>query len=212
MMHSLAQLRRDELPVFLSMTFPDEFYPKNLDGKECNRLFKNFTERLKYKFPMAAGIARREHEQRKSGWHAGEFFPHYHLLIWGVNVVDLGCWAHRAWFEACGELSIDHLNFGVHVTYVQSWAGVSAYVSKYIAKENKFDAKGWGRWWGFIRRSKLPWAVSYKILLSNQQAVQLLRLAKRKAHVKRNLSSFFLMTRNPEFWFERLGDMVQLRI
>lgn len=208
MMYELAKLDRSKLPVYVVLTFPDEYFPNNSDGKISQRILRAFIRRLKRRFPGCGAIVRREHERRKSGRHVGEYFPHYNLLIWGASELDLRVWLPSAWWDVCGRLCDAHRGAGTYIKLVESWRQMSYYISKYVAKLDDYHAEGWGLWWGFVNRSFLPWVAAVSRVLDDRGAVRLIRYAKRKAGIRRNLRSVSLMTSNPDFWIDRLYDLI----
>lgn len=80
------------LPVFATLTFPDDFVLAGVP--EMTRLAKRFWDvlfkRLRRACPGASAIWRVEFEDRKSGAHLGVLVPHFHALIWGLPQRDLG--------------------------------------------------------------------------------------------------------------------------
>jgi len=86
-------LRLDELPWFVTLTFPDCVpTPDN-----CAAAWHRFCMRFRRQFPSGAFVWRRELQVRKSGSMVGIAVPHYHLLVFGVppkftTVDSRGAW------------------------------------------------------------------------------------------------------------------------
>jgi hypothetical protein len=81
-----------ELPVFLTLTVPDEVFC--LDRVEFAARAKVwldvFLKRLKRAAPYASAFWRIEWQDRKSGVYEGGYAPHFHLLIWGLPERESG--------------------------------------------------------------------------------------------------------------------------
>jgi len=81
LMRALAKTRRDLLPVFVTLTYPDNFPGDPAVWKEH---LKIWLKRLKREHPKAAGFWKLELKARKSGQSVGQVAPHFHLLMWGL--------------------------------------------------------------------------------------------------------------------------------
>ncbi len=81
MMEAQAKLRRDELPWFVTLTYPNDFpeyrekYKRDL---EC------FGRRLRRRWPLACILWKLEFKMRKSGANKGKVAPHFHLFVYRV--------------------------------------------------------------------------------------------------------------------------------
>lgn len=86
MMRKLASIStKAELPVFLTLTFPDSIPLHALqDFHFAKRCLDVFLKRLSRELPGASGIWRLEWQTRKSGVNLCQWVPHLHLLLWGV--------------------------------------------------------------------------------------------------------------------------------
>ncbi len=81
LLRKMSRLRRDEMPVFATVTYPDEFTPEPARWKrDLDALLK----RLRRLFPAASGFWKLELKARQSGQNAGQLAPHFHLLLWGI--------------------------------------------------------------------------------------------------------------------------------
>ena len=109
LMERLAQVRTVDvaLPMFTSRTFPDRVpCPAEIPVMD-DRFWKRFQRR----FPEAGVIWHRELMDRKSGETVGEFVPHFHEMVWGVNKYFPFKEEHGEWvcFEAVGNTLRTHL-------------------------------------------------------------------------------------------------------
>ena len=67
MMRMVSRLEKAKKPLFITLTYPDEF-EGNLNGNEIKeKQLKNLWKRLEYRFPGLACIWKLEFEERKSG-------------------------------------------------------------------------------------------------------------------------------------------------
>jgi hypothetical protein len=163
-------------PVFLTLTYPDVY---SQDKDKWKRDIDVFGKRLVRKYDGASFIWRIEFKERLSGKNQGVIMPHFHLLVWGVSASDLRTWVSRSWYEVCGSGDAKHLRAGTSTERLKSWNGVISYVSKYIAKLDKFPQNWTGRVWGIVGRSSIPWAVIVYIPLDNDTAIRLTRLGRK---------------------------------
>jgi hypothetical protein len=172
LMRTLAKVRRVMLPVFVTLTYPDDFpefsskWKRDIDvlGKRFRRIFEG-----------GSFLWRMEIVKRKSGENEGKFAPHFHLLVWGVDYEKLKDWFALAWYEVVGSGDEKHLRAGTRVEKVRSWRGVMSYASKYLAKLDNSQYENVGRWWGIVSRGLVPWGEDSSIDLTERQAVILLR-------------------------------------
>lgn len=212
--YTLGKLWKKWLPVFCSVTFPDEYYEYRFTGEKTLKIWNAFQHRFRRQYPSRGAIWRREHKRRLSGQHVGEFFPHFHILVWGLGEDELRSWLRLAWFQVIGELNEKGIKVGTSADQVKTWREMKNYMSKYVSKKDAdyFAEPGWGKWWGFMNKKYLPWVPAVRIELADNQAVQLLRYTKRACHSRRALSTRTLVTSNPDFWSERLGDILDIQL
>jgi len=80
------------LPTFVTMTLPDESFHDSVGefAKRAKVWLDVFQKRLLRVCPEASGFWRIEWQARKSGLHEGKLFPHFHLLLWGLQERVLG--------------------------------------------------------------------------------------------------------------------------
>jgi len=167
MLRLIAKLEQTRKPIWMDLTYPDEFFNERLDGRLLKEShLKKFYQRLEYVFPEVAVIWKLEYKDRKSGKFVGEMFPHFHMLVWGLhdeNLYDLRQLVARMWWEVCGKLSDAHLEAGTSVSRIKSYRGVFFYAAKYMSKEVEEEVSEVGRWWGVKGRENLPEAYCHVI-------------------------------------------------
>ncbi len=139
------------------------------DPKSWKRDLAAFDRRLRRQFPSAAGFWKLE-PQAERGRNRGEWAPHFHLLIFGLDgetVSTMKDWVSESWHAVvCGSVQMDadqrgkHLRAGTQVAEVRTWRGVTFYAGKYIGKGCDDELpEFWnrvGRWWGSFNKKQLP--------------------------------------------------------
>ena len=175
----VATLKRTEVSMFVTMTYPDEF---ERDPKAVKSHLDNFFKRLLRKCPDAIVIWRMEPKRRKSGNNIGEIAPHFHLLIWNVDYKTLREWIPLNWFQVVGSGDEKHLDAGTSVERVRSSKGVMYYTAKYICKSDNYIMPGWGRYWGVVNRDMLKTIQGKRVVieLDDVSAKTILRYARRR--------------------------------
>lgn len=206
-MRKLAEVERNTKPLFVTLTFPDEYYPCIEKPAHWKRLLKRFVSRIARKFPGAGGFWRLELQTRKSGQCVGSVFPHFHLLLWGVSKSDFEKWAFVAWWDACGRLSPDHLIRGVDVQELDGQKHVFAYISKYMAKVGDYALEV-GRVWGVIQITNIPWVRAILCEITEGEAVQLIRYMRRFARLRGRDYKSLTVLLNAEFWWLSLDKLL----
>jgi hypothetical protein len=181
LMFLIASVLRDALlPMFITLTFPNEFPTAAVAKKYFNTLIK----RLKRSYPLIGLIWKLEPQDRGA--------PHFHCLAWGVGLDQLQEFIPVAWFEIAGHGDRKHLKFhqGKYAPYrhcveqVWSFRGVWSYASKYLGKT--FEIEGWkkvGRYWGVINKQNIPIGKFKAAKLEPDQINDLLRYQRRFAHL-----------------------------
>lgn len=82
LMRNLARTKVEEVPIMVTLTYPDDF-PGN--PREWKADLDRFQKRLVREHPKACGFWKLELKRRQSGVESvGKVAPHFHLLIWGV--------------------------------------------------------------------------------------------------------------------------------
>lgn len=79
-------------PDFVTLTLPDDCFEDSVASfaKTAKLHLDVLLKRLHRACPSASGFWRIEWKARKSGLHEGKLFPHFHLLVWGLPLRDLG--------------------------------------------------------------------------------------------------------------------------
>lgn len=208
LMKLVSAVRKDELPVFITLTYPGEF---SNDPQEWKKNLKNFVARLgrKYKGRDLAVMWKLEPQKRGA--------PHFHLLVWGFAKVDLTTgwlnllsWVSNAWYEVVGSADKKHLAAGTKVEKIRSRNGCMFYTSKYLAKieDGIWEGLDIGRIWGVYFRQNLPMGHPQTVYLTTGEAKRLLRLIRKKMGLKgRSVVSLSLFS-GADFWYERLPDIM----
>jgi len=75
------------LPAFVTLTFPDACFDDNVSkfSKTAKLCLDVWLKRLRRIVPGTSGFWRMEWKARKSGLHEGKLFPHFHMLLWGLE-------------------------------------------------------------------------------------------------------------------------------
>jgi hypothetical protein len=175
---TIGKVRRDaELPLFVVLTYPNEFPT----ARESKKHMKALWLRLDRAFPGHGSIWKLEPQERGA--------PHYHILNWRCDLKAMQAWIPRAWFEIAGGGDLRHLawhkglcgNGNKHcVQQVRSWRGVWAYAAKYLGKT--FKVEKWesaGRYWGVINPGNIPFGEIRIQKMTRREAVQVQRYQRR---------------------------------
>lgn len=200
LMRTVNAVRRDNLPVFVTLTYPFE-YPER--SEIFKRHLDNFLKRLGRKFSNVAGVWKLEPQQRGA--------PHYHLMVWGVSLEELREFVPRAWYEVVGSDSAYHLEWhegrlgNEHcVKSIQSYKQVNSYVTKYMSKEVSAEYASWGRWWGVFFRDKLPFGEMVVVSVTERKAIEFIRYMRRFARLRSRDYRSLTVICNPDVWVNRL--------
>lgn len=187
LMRTLAKVKREVLPAFATLTYPDRFPD---EPGQWKRDLDAFVKRLHRKFPGVGLIWRTEMKARKTGERAGDIAPHFHLLIWGLPALsaEFRAWLSASWFEVCGELDPKHLGAGTEIEEVRTFKRLLSYVSKYVAKVDQSPALHVGRWWGVRYASKIPWAALQEFAIRNRKAYAMIRALRRFIGCRKHFS------------------------
>lgn len=198
-MRSLAALDRKALPLFCTLTYSDIAGALVKDAPDTwKRHLKAFSMRFRRRFPEGCFYWRLEVVDRKSGVYKYCDMPHFHLLVFGVNLAaaDFRGWLRLAWFEVVGTNDAEHLEHGVYCEQVKTRAGVFRYASKTVASTmpremaktvQALHKMTVGRWYGIAFRENLQRFVSKVseiILETERQAINLLRTFRKRMHLK----------------------------
>jgi hypothetical protein len=193
LMRLLNMVRNDIRPLFVTLTYPDEFGERYQEPEVWKRDIRAFEHRFRRAFPGCSFVWRLEVVDRKSGEFVGKFFPHFHLLVFGVKLREMREFVPVNWNEIAGYGSEEHFRVHSHrktVTPVLSRRGVMRYAGKTVgavmsselAKELQAKGKHVGRWWGVIVRDVFKERfldVAEELEVWDKDAVTLLRYFRR---------------------------------
>lgn len=176
----LNTLKRGQLPIFVTLTFPEN-YP---DVQEAKRLCRALLRKLRKEFPHIGLFWKLEPQTRGA--------PHFHLLIWNYSEYILRRFIPKIWYEIAGQGDENHLLFHLGclprsqhcVQQVRSWNGVMYYVAKYFSKEIVENWDNPGRFWGCSGKEYLPWADILEFPVTEKQATIFFRLFRRVMHIR----------------------------
>lgn len=204
LLQTIGGVRRDAgLPLFITLTYPEVFPEPEIS----KRHLKMFFQRLARSFPAHGSIWKLEPQQRGA--------PHYHLLTWGVSLVEVGCWVAQNWYEIAGGGDPKHLMWHLGllengnklcVQQVLHFRGVWSYASKYLGKT--FSVAGWdekatGRFWGVVNRGNIPFGELIQQEVSHKKAVEVQRYQRRFSKIKKTNRSVTIFC-DANQWVEKL--------
>ena len=87
LLKTVGRLKQDKLPVFVTLTYPDDF---PVTPERWRRDLATLWRRICRQWPEAAAIWKKEFKRRKRGVNAGKVAPHYHKLLWLPEWVAIG--------------------------------------------------------------------------------------------------------------------------
>jgi len=173
----LASLDSSKMPVFITLTYHEDF-PQDNDVVKYH--LRKFHQALVYNFG-GGGVWKLEYQERGA--------PHYHLLYWAddtfsdwsawqdYSLQELRDYVPGAWHKIAGAGSAWHLSFhrgelgNEHcVGQIRSWNGVLFYASKYMSKIQGAEYNG--RAWGKFGKLPLSPVVEYKLSEDNALLLQ----------------------------------------
>lgn len=210
LMYRVNTVDRVKLPVFVTLTYPDNF-PR--DPKRWSRdvdTFRRWFQRMGW-----GAIWKKELKPRKSGKNEGEVAPHFHMFVWGASVHDLSKLIPPVWYRIVGSNDPQHLAHGSEVEPIRSPNGVKSYASKYLCKEDEEKAcqgDGLGRFWGVINRKVVPFVDPVEVELTRDEVNQLYRAVRRYMHLgrrcKMQLPGITLIC-DASQWFDNLEGLTR---
>lgn len=132
--------------------------------------------------------------------------------------IELIVWLSWVWYEVVGSGDPRHLRAGTNCQQIKSSDGVMYYASKYISKLDTDAVGNAGRFWGLHNVSEIPWAEAVQVPLDAQQAVRVMRVARRyiwtqqrqrehprKIHWRANCGMTFFC--DASWWLQRLPSI-----
>ena len=190
----IASVCRNELPYFLTLTYPAEW---TWDAELWKRHLKIFSQRFVRRFPTAGFIWKLEFQQRGA--------PHFHPFVWGIPesegfhaIIDF---ISEAWFQVVGSGDQKHFIAGTRVEKMRSATAAIRYVTGYASKTDQtLVGKKAGRYWGVVGKQNIPWGPAEKIELNERQAKMVLRTCRR-----------FILAVNREQRIKRVARQVRSR-
>jgi len=210
-MRKLAEIDRKAQPFFCTLTFPDDYkgYKSPLDWKRC---LKRFLMAYRRRWGASGLVWRLELQVRKSGAHVGEVFPHYHLLVYGIDERSLQMfreWASLVWWRSCGCISNAHYKAGTNVVPTSGGSKLLVYVSKYMAKvdKNVIPAK-LGRVWGVVEPEYIPFVRAIITQLEPKEAFDLIRYMRRYAGLRGRDYYSLTVFLDASYWFDNLARLL----
>jgi len=177
MLYTVAKIRRDCLPSFVTLTYPKIY---DSDCKAWKRDLHNFILRLNRAFPEVAGIWKLEPQKRGA--------PHYHLLVWNISCSDLQDYVPYAWHDIAGDGDSLHLAWHLGqlgdknincVQEVTTQKSMYRYVLKYVSKSSMEGWQNVGKWWGVFFRERLPFGKEVVFEIGDSDVVQVMRYIRR---------------------------------
>jgi hypothetical protein len=84
MLACLAKIENDQVPWFVTCTYPDEFDKFALYREEYKRHLELLCKRIERRFPGSSCLWKLEFMPRKSGVNKGKIAPHYHIFLFNV--------------------------------------------------------------------------------------------------------------------------------
>lgn len=178
MMRYTATVSWHDVPgsVFATWTYPDECLPRgrvrlNRDRERLHAKLEKITGK---KIPV---IWRLERVRRRSGHHAGEMMPHWHMILLGI-----GFFPYREFRVAWQEV-IDYPHpVSIQFDPIVNGKAATCYIQKYVAKEAEhysLDSGAHlpqeGRHYGYLRKGLIPReAVRWYGQLTEEQSYELL--------------------------------------
>lgn len=190
----IASVCRNELPYFLTLTYPAEW---TWDAELWKRHLKIFSQRFMRRFPTAGFIWKLEFQQRGA--------PHFHPFVWGIPesegwraIIDF---ISEAWFQVVGSGDQKHFIAGTRVEKLRSATAAIRYVSGYASKTDQtLVGKKVGRYWGVVGTENIPWGPAETIELDERQAKMVMRTCRR-----------FIMAVNREQRIKRVARQTRSR-
>lgn len=182
LMKMLAKLNKRYIPLFVTLTYHEK-YP---DMEGAKQHLRALYKRLARAYKTVGMVWKSEYQMRG--------VPHFHLLVWGVELEYLQKFIPGAWVDIVdpgnetmlafheGRLGNEHC-----VQVVRSWHGVKSYAAKYMSKVVEFaEGEKTGRCWGVVGLVPLSKVLEFRV---NMEAALQWRRAFRK-HSKWSLGRF----------------------
>jgi len=186
--NTVAKVKKDLVPLFITLTYPAEM---SEDFRFFKRDLKVFLQRLHRKFPDASGVWKLEPQKRGA--------PHFHIMLWGVEKNEyikdnprfgnFSDWVVFNWCEVAGSSDENHYKFHAgqfgneHCVKVLPLGVAMRYISKYMSKSIDFAIADWGRWWGLFNAEFLPFGEKISFPIDKKTAQTIIRYLRRFAKI-----------------------------
>lgn len=175
LMRKIAQIKKHHLPLFVTLTYHNDF---PTEFTEYKRHLDVFFKRLRRAFPKFGAIWKLEFQKRGAA--------HYHILLFGVDYARAWDRIPEMWNDIVAPDDMEHLLFHLGelpesvpcVQEIQSWRGVRAYASKYLCKLDT-TTDNTGRFWGV--RGDVPFSPLLAMKIDIKTALEFRRAFRRKS-------------------------------
>jgi len=135
--------------IFLTLTQQPGKTPQ-----QAKKALDNFFKQLNRDKPATSGIWRMEKQKNGS--------PHFHVLVFGIELLDLFHWnPHANWKNQIG-VEVDPR--AIDMQTVATNTGAFLYLVGHGTKKNQtWDGKAVGRYWGKYNKKNLPFAQEHEV-------------------------------------------------
>lgn len=203
MLREVAKIRNMKNGVFATLTYPGLFLFHCGHPKEHLSALK---KRILRAFPDAGIVWRMELKKRQTGLSAGEIVPHFHLLVFNLDVpvYQFRDWLAWAWNMIIDPKDLDHRVAGTQCDRIKNRKHAMRYVAKYCTKVNDDeDGQNWGRRWGICGR--LDRSFIYTIPIKRQNYIDIKRMI--EGVIKSRKSNYYrkMKRKGTMFSFAALG-------
>lgn len=174
LMKKISQLSKHHLPLFVTLTYHENF---PTDFKTYKYHLHKFMIYLRRECPNMGAIWKLEFQKRGAA--------HFHLLLFGVDLEYAQIRVATLWNEIVAPDDELHLKFHLGaldgslpcVQEIRSWRGVRSYASKYLSKlDDSTDNPG--RFWGV--RGNVPFSPLLAIRIDIRTALEFRRAFRKK--------------------------------
>lgn len=83
MLKTVGKLQQRVLPIFVTLTYPDEF---PFAAETWRNHIAALWRRIRRRWPGAAALWKKEFKRRLSGDNSGKVAPHFHMLLWATEI------------------------------------------------------------------------------------------------------------------------------
>lgn len=192
LMAKIAQLRKHRLPLFVTLTYPEQ-YP--VEWEEFKADLHRFLVAIRKKYPEVGVIWKLEFQKRGAA--------HFHLMLWGLDLQTAQEYIPNLWHKIAGHDDTKHLQFhrgelrNEHcVQAVRSWGGVKSYASKYLAKLDERTERA-GRFWGVV--GEVPFSPLVSLVIDIKTALEFRRAMAKKTGMVFKRLGFWASRMHPDW-------------